>query len=159
MHRPNVPLLALFLVPPPNLTTSQVTHITTSQVPHHNSVSPNAHLTMEHPALIVSFAPSISKLGFTSTRSNATRLPVSWTHSAMKSPSRRVRPPRTGVPLWVNVLVCDAGGGSYGRLTWREPTWGRARRRQRRGGWVCRSRSIPAPCPLPCRCRVYYTPH
>ena len=27
------------------------------------------------------------------------RLPVSATHSAMKSPSRKVRPPRTGVPV------------------------------------------------------------
>ena len=66
---------------------------------HHNSVSPNAHLTNEHPARIVSAAPPASSDGFTSTKSIATRLPVSCTHSAMKSPSRRVRPPRTGVPV------------------------------------------------------------
>lgn len=65
----------------------------------YNSVSPSAHLTIEQPALTVSSAPCSSKLGLTSTRSMAIRLPVSWTHSAMKSPSRRVRPPRTGVPV------------------------------------------------------------
>jgi len=49
----------------------------------YNRVSPNAHLTSEHPALIVSAAPTASKDGLTSTRSIATRLPVSCTHSAM----------------------------------------------------------------------------
>ncbi|KAF2455394.1 hypothetical protein BDY21DRAFT_75160 [Lineolata rhizophorae] len=62
-------------------------------------VSPNAHLTMEQPARTVSAAPWASRLGLTSTRSSATRLPVAATHSAMKSPSRSVRPPRTGVPV------------------------------------------------------------
>lgn len=65
----------------------------------YRSVSPNALRTNEQPARIVSVAPIVSKLGLTSTRSIATRLPVSWTHSQMKSPSRRVRPPRTGVPV------------------------------------------------------------
>lgn len=76
--------------------------------PSHSRVSPNAHLTMEQPALMVSCAPATSKLGFTSTKSSATKLPVSCTHSAMKSPSRSVRPPRTGVPLVVEVSLCLA---------------------------------------------------
>ena len=75
----------------------------------YSNVSPNAHLTSEHPARIVSWAPASSRLGFTSTcsitcslaseksitnktwmervlrltKSIATKLPVSWTHSDM----------------------------------------------------------------------------
>lgn len=71
----------------------------TNRLSHYKRVSPNALRTNEHPARMVSAAPTVSRLGFTSTRSMATRLPVSWTHSQMKSPSRRVRPPRTGVPV------------------------------------------------------------
>lgn len=65
----------------------------------YSKVSPSAHLTMLQPARTVSLAPCSSRLGFTSTRSSATSEPVSATHSAMKSPSRRVNPPRTGVPV------------------------------------------------------------
>jgi hypothetical protein len=65
--------------------------------------SPNAHLTKEQPDLTVCCAPISSSpgsnVGLTSTKSIATKHPVSWTHSAMKSPSLNVRPPRTGVPV------------------------------------------------------------
>lgn len=65
--------------------------------------SPKPHLTSEQPLLTVCWAPISStpgsSVGLTSTRSMATKHPVSWTHSAIKSPSRSVNPPRTGVPV------------------------------------------------------------
>lgn len=75
---------------------------TESPVWSYNNDSPRAHLTNEQPALTVSCAPrsfSGAKLGLTSTRSMATKLPVSCTLSQIKSPSRSVNPPRTGVPV------------------------------------------------------------
>lgn len=89
-------------------------------------VSPNALRTNEHPARMVSAAPTDSRLGLTSTKSMATKLPVSCTHSQMKSPSRSVRPPRTGVP----VLGAHCGSSAstsndrWMGVSW--PMWARA---------------------------------
>ena len=72
-----------------------------SVCPHSND-SPSAHRTSELPVRNVSLAPtslSVPRLGLTSTRSTATRLPVSCTLSQIKSPSRSVNPPLTGVPV------------------------------------------------------------
>jgi len=92
----------------------------------HSKLSPSAHLTSEQPALTVSLTayglPCSLICGLTSTcmqihqhrshcfseresrnekhtRSIATSAPDSCTHSQIKSPSRSVNPPLTGVPV------------------------------------------------------------
>lgn len=67
--------------------TRNLPEFTKSYPQYHRRLSPSAHLTKEHPALTVSCAPMSltpgSRVGLTSTRSMATKLPVSCTHSAI----------------------------------------------------------------------------